>query len=80
MTENPVKFTGAIPICPHCNQPTKRTSGTIMMTALYFPPVYDENGVNINPDRNTQTSSWHCEACDNAYWIKGNHADGFNYC
>ena len=79
MKENPVKFTGTIPICPNCNQPTKRTGGTVVMTALYYSPVYDEQGNSINPDRNTQTSSWLCEACDKPYWIKGNEVDGYNY-
>lgn len=24
-------------------------------TCVYYPPIYDKNGVNINPDRNTTT-------------------------
>jgi hypothetical protein len=71
--------TNGIPQCPHCNKPTKRTAGMSMTTAAYFPPVYDENGVNTNPDRNTITSFWHCLECDKDYAVKGNYVDGFEY-
>lgn len=29
----------------------------------YYPPIYDKNGVNTNPDRNTTTSMLECLTC-----------------
>ena len=33
------------------------------MTAAYYPPIYDKNGVNTNPDANTTTSKINCLSC-----------------
>jgi len=75
-----VIFTGIIPQCPNCKKPTIRTeSGMKTVTAVYYIPRYDENGNNINPDRNKRTSNWHCESCCKAYKISGNYTDGFYY-
>ena len=52
-----------IPICPNCKRPTKRKQGITSCTDMYFPPIYDENGVNINPDRNWYTTEWKCMEC-----------------
>lgn len=35
--------------------------GTV--TDMYFPPRYDKNGVNLNPDGNIFTSSISCQTC-----------------
>ena len=32
-------------------------------TLAYYPPIYDKNGVNTNPDRNTTTSTLKCLTC-----------------
>lgn len=32
-------------------------------TLTYYPPIYDKNGVNTNPDRNTTTSTLNCLTC-----------------
>ena len=32
-------------------------------TLAYYPPIYDKNGVNTNPDRNTTTSMFECLTC-----------------
>ena len=77
--EKEVKYTNSIPLCPNCNKPTVRTQGGSSSTCMYFPPRYDENGINVNPDRNRVTSEWHCEECNKDYHITGNNADGFNY-
>ncbi len=74
-----VIYTGTIPQCPYCEKPTKRTGGVGTVTAVYYPPMYDENGVNTNPDRNTITSSWVCQECEKGYSTSGNHTDGFTY-
>ena len=34
-----------------------------MTTLAYYIPIYDKNGVNINPDRNTTTSMLECLTC-----------------
>lgn len=79
MKEKQVIFTGSIPQCPYCEKPTTRSGGSGSVTAMYFEPRYDENGVNVNPDRNTITSSWHCQGCNGGYATHGNNADGFTY-
>ena len=71
--------TNGIPICPHCQKPTQRSGGTGSTTLTYFHPVYDETGVNINPDRNTTTTQWHCHECQKDYAISGNTHDGYCY-
>lgn len=74
-----VEYTNGIPICPYCKVPTQRQGGLGSITAAYYKPVYNEKGVNTNPDRNTQTSSYHCSKCNKKYGTKGNHVDGFKY-
>lgn len=71
--------TGGIPQCPYCEKPTKRTGGAGSVTCMYFPPIYDENGHNTNPDRNTTTSYWECLECKKNYSTVGNYTDGFYY-
>lgn len=34
-----------------------------MRTCMYFQPIYDKNGVNINPDANTTTFKVNCTSC-----------------
>lgn len=57
-----------IPICPKCNKPTKRVQGLSITTAAYYPPVYDENGININPDGNYTTTEFTCLECNTSYY------------
>lgn len=71
--------TGSIPQCPYCEKPTKRTGGSGATTSVYYAPVYDENGNNINPDRNIRTSRWMCMGCNKWYYTEGNNTDGFYY-
>lgn len=79
MENKEVIMTGSIPQCPHCEKPTKRTGGVSAITAAYYPPMYDENGVNTNPDLNTITSGWSCVECEKSYETAGNYTDGFYY-
>ena len=60
------------PYCPYCKKPTKRSSGVVSVTAMYFVPTYDKKGQNINPDRNTRTSIWRCLECGGDYIYKTN--------
>jgi len=34
-----------------------------MSTAVYYPPVYDKHGFNINPDMNTTSTTIDCGVC-----------------
>lgn len=38
-----------------------------MTTCMYFPPVFDKHGNNVNPDGNTTTSSVRCSVCDKTW-------------
>ena len=78
--EEQVEYTGTIPMCPYCKKPTKRSGSSYSTcTALCYPPAYDENGVNMNPDRNTTTTEYYCEECGRKYSVSGNYTDGFVY-
>jgi DNA-directed RNA polymerase subunit RPC12/RpoP len=48
--------------CPHCGE-KYFTVGASMITAIYYPPIY-KDGININPDKNTTTTTYHCLACN----------------
>jgi len=79
MSQEKVIETNGIPQCPYCKKPTRRSGGMTSITAAYYQPIYDENGNNTNPDRNTITSSWECLECNKNYSTVGNHTDGFYY-
>ncbi len=64
-------YTGTIPQCPYCEKPTQRTEGMSMVTALYHAPVYDCNGLNINPAKNECSTEWVCLECKNNYVTRG---------
>lgn len=49
---------------PECERDDCRfRQGVSMSTLVYYVPVYDKNGVNINPDGNTTTSNLECLTC-----------------
>jgi hypothetical protein len=49
---------------PECSREDCRFAyGGGSVTLAYYPPVYDKNGVNINPDRNTTTINIDCTTC-----------------
>jgi len=72
-------FTYAIPICPYCQVSTIREEEYSMQTNVYCPPIYDENGKNINPDRNSTVKNYHCRKCNKDYSIVGNYVNGWEY-
>jgi len=74
-----VRFTKGIPICPYCKKPTERSGGMGEVTMMYFPPVWDKEGNNTNPDRNIKTTYWRCQECGKDYTIIGNAVDGYRY-
>lgn len=47
----------------NCNQQCRFTETPVMTTCMYYPPVYDKNGVNVNPDMNTTTFFVKCSVC-----------------
>jgi hypothetical protein len=49
------------PECPR--EDCKFTKSFEMRTCMYFQPIYDKNGVNINPDANTTTFKVNCTSC-----------------
>jgi hypothetical protein len=50
-------------ISKDCNKECRFTTGMSMTTAMYFPPVYDKNGENLNPDGNITSQSVMCNTC-----------------
>lgn len=64
-----VIYTGNIPQCPYCMVPTMRNAGASSTTLMYFPPSYNEQGENVNPDRNTITTPYHCNSCNKDYKV-----------
>lgn len=48
---------------PTCDKDCRFTYGMSATTAMYFQPVYDKHGNNLNPDMNTTTSDVSCGVC-----------------
>ena len=49
------------PECPR--EDCKFTNHRSYTTSAYYPPIYDKNGVNTNPDGNITTSTLKCLTC-----------------
>jgi hypothetical protein len=47
-------------------------------TCMYFQPIYDKNGVNINPDANTTTFKLNCLSCGKL-WVGKSRLDVTTY-
>jgi hypothetical protein len=45
---------------------------------MYFQPIYDKNGVNINPDGNTTNFKVNCLSCGNL-WVGKTRLGETNY-
>lgn len=56
--------------CPKCGSQA-REERWVTSTLVYYTPIYDENGVNTNPDRNAITTLWECRSCGEKYETKG---------
>lgn len=48
---------------PTCNKECKFEESVSTTTCGYYPPVYDKNGVNTNPDGNITTYRVKCNTC-----------------
>jgi len=79
MIESTHTHGNGIPICPYCQIPTIREAGYSMQTDVYYPPIYNEKGENINPDRNAITMNYRCRKCNKDYSITGNYVSGWEY-
>jgi hypothetical protein len=51
-----------------CDKDCRFDVGVSSVTAAYYPPVYDKNGVNVNPNGNTSRTQYHCMTCGK-YWV-----------
>ena len=48
---------------PDCGRDCRFQYGVSMTTAMYFQPVYDKHGNNLNPDGNTTSGDVTCVVC-----------------
>jgi hypothetical protein len=46
-----------------CDKECRFNVGISTVSAAYYPPVYDKNGINVNPSRNTSTTKYNCQVC-----------------
>lgn len=53
--------------CPECGKSHYQVGSTVS-TMMGFSPVY-KNGVNINPDKNTRTSTLICQECGHVWEV-----------
>lgn len=64
--------------CPVCEKGTVREPiGMVFHTMMYYQPVYDAQGCNTNPDRNTTSQEYQCMECKSYYVVAGNRVDGY---
>ena len=48
---------------PTCEKDCRFVYGPTMTTCMYYPPVYDKHGNNINPDMNSTSGAVDCNVC-----------------
>lgn len=49
---------------PTCPNKCRFSYTDVYTTAAYYPPVFDKDGNNINPDLNTTSGKVSCSTCD----------------
>jgi ribosomal protein S27E len=64
------------PECPR--KDCKFSISSQMTTCMYFQPIYDKNGVNINPDANTTSFKVNCLSCGKL-WVGKSRLDETTY-
>lgn len=52
---------------PSCEKECRFSYGPTFTTAMYFTPVFDKHGNNLNPDGNTSSSEVHCAVCGKSW-------------
>jgi hypothetical protein len=48
---------------PDCEKDCRFSESASMTTAMYYTPVYDKHGNNLNPDGNITTRQIACTVC-----------------
>jgi hypothetical protein len=48
---------------PNCELDCRFQRNASMTTDMYYQPVYDKHGNNLNPDGNTTSTTIHCSVC-----------------
>lgn len=54
------------PECPR--EDCRFAMGEATRTCMYFQPIFNKDGVNINPDANTTTFDLNCHSCGKS-WV-----------
>lgn len=52
---------------PNCDKKCRFLESMRTSTSVHYPPIYDKNGNNTNPDGNVTTWYISCETC-NKHW------------
>ena len=52
---------------PTCELDCRFSYSTSMSTMMYYPPVYDKHGNNVNPDMNVTYSTVNCTICNKSW-------------
>jgi hypothetical protein len=58
-----------------CERECKFIQGSSSTTMAYYMPMYDKNGVNTNPDRNTTRSKYSCTVCGKCFNISSQYGE-----
>ena len=53
---------------PTCEKECRFVHGMSLTTAMYYEPVYDKHGNNLNPDGNITSSSVRCAVCNREWY------------
>jgi hypothetical protein len=53
---------------PNCEKDCRFHYGVSVTTCMYYPPVYDKHGNNLNPDGNISSGEVSCSVCGKS-WI-----------
>jgi hypothetical protein len=53
---------------PICEQECRFQMGMSTTTLMYYAPIYDKHGNNLNPDGNITTTQIHCRVCGKS-WV-----------
>ena len=52
---------------PTCKDECRFTCGPTMTTCMYYHPVYDKHGNNLNPDMNSTSGNIDCTVCKKSW-------------
>lgn len=53
---------------PSCNKECRFSCSPSLTTAMYYHPIYDKNGVNVNPDMNISSREVSCLVCHRSWY------------